>query len=242
MPKAFFTDLTRCTACRGCQIACKRWNDLPATETKNFGSHQNPADLSAHTWRLVRFSETKENGKPKWLFFTEQCRHCAFPPCLETAEDYVEGAIIQDEDTGAILFTEKTAQLNDEEKEEVRESCPYDIPRTDEKTGIMAKCNWCIDRIKNGLKPACATSCPTECLNFGDREDMEKLAEKRLAEVKKRYPKAKLVDMDYTNVIYLVAEEPDSYYEYLEASLTLPGMSRRKMLAKIFGPVKNVQS
>ena len=37
MAKAFFVDLTRCTGCRGCQIACKQWKNLPAEETTNRG-------------------------------------------------------------------------------------------------------------------------------------------------------------------------------------------------------------
>ena len=46
MAKAFFVDLTRCTGCRGCQIACKQWKNLPAEETTNRGGHTNPPDLS----------------------------------------------------------------------------------------------------------------------------------------------------------------------------------------------------
>ena len=45
MAKAFFVDLTRCTGCRGCQIACKQWKTLPAEETTNRGGHTNPPDL-----------------------------------------------------------------------------------------------------------------------------------------------------------------------------------------------------
>ena len=34
MSNAFFIDTTRCTGCRGCQVACKQWHDLPAEETQ----------------------------------------------------------------------------------------------------------------------------------------------------------------------------------------------------------------
>ena len=61
MPKAFFIDTSRCTACRGCQIACKEWNELPANPTKQRGSHQNPPDLNPNNYKLVRFSEHLEN-------------------------------------------------------------------------------------------------------------------------------------------------------------------------------------
>ena len=50
-------DTTRCTACRGCQVACKQWNEMPGLRTRNFGSYQNPPDLQWNTWTLIRFQE-----------------------------------------------------------------------------------------------------------------------------------------------------------------------------------------
>ena len=35
MAKAILVDSTKCTACRGCQVACKQWNNLEAEETVN---------------------------------------------------------------------------------------------------------------------------------------------------------------------------------------------------------------
>jgi hypothetical protein len=60
--KAFFIDLSRCTACRGCQIACKEWNELPANATKQRGSHQNPPVLNPNNFKVVRFNEHLEKG------------------------------------------------------------------------------------------------------------------------------------------------------------------------------------
>ncbi len=39
---SILVDTSKCTACRGCQIACKQWNQLPGTQTKNVGSYENP--------------------------------------------------------------------------------------------------------------------------------------------------------------------------------------------------------
>ena len=73
--KSILVDTSLCTACRGCQIACKQWNGLKATKTKQTGSYENPKDLSGNTWKIVRFAEGKKaDGKPYWNFFTEQCR------------------------------------------------------------------------------------------------------------------------------------------------------------------------
>ncbi|WP_461211293.1 4Fe-4S dicluster domain-containing protein [Desulfocurvus sp. DL9XJH121] len=241
MDKTFFIDLTRCTACRGCQVACKQWHDLPAEETRNFGSHQNPADLSFITYKLVRFQEVEHKGKLNWLFFPEQCRHCLIAPCLEVAEGYVEGSIIRDENTGAVLYTDLTARLSADEKQEVREACPYDIPRIDPESGLLSKCDMCVDRVHNGLKPACVSICPTGTMNFGDREDMLALAEERLAEVQKRHPDAQLVDPDDVNVIYLAAVEPSLYHQFLAAEARpAPVMGRRKMMARFLSPLRHL--
>ncbi len=191
-------DTSRCTACRGCQIACKEWHELPANKTTQYkwGSHQNPQDLNANNYKLVRFNEHLEDGKVRWNFFPDQCRHCDMPPCKDTGDIYHEGAILKDEKTGAVLFTDKTKAFTESEFKDVRDSCPYDIPRRDAKTGLLSKCTMCNDRIHNGMLPACVKVCPTGAMNFGDRADMLKLAEKRLAEVKKDWPKARLADPD----------------------------------------------
>ena len=72
MSKSFLIDTTLCTACRGCQVACKQWHDLPAEKTINRGTFENPADLSFDTYKLVRMREEVINGKLNWLFFPEQ--------------------------------------------------------------------------------------------------------------------------------------------------------------------------
>jgi formate dehydrogenase iron-sulfur subunit len=105
--KSFFIDTTKCTACRGCQVACKQWNKNPGTQTSQQGSHQNPADLSSYTFKLVRFSEHDIEGDPKWYFFADQCRHCLEPPCKIAAESTGSKAIYQDEGSGAVLFNPK---------------------------------------------------------------------------------------------------------------------------------------
>lgn len=233
MEKSFLIDLTRCTACRGCQVACKQWHGLPAEETHNWGSHQNPADLSFLTYKLVRFNEVDTDTGLKWLFFPEQCRHCHGAPCMAVAEGYVEGSIIQDEITGAVLFTALTQKLSDEEKAEVREYCPYDIPRIDPVSGMLSKCDMCIDRVRNGLLPACVQVCPTGTMSFGDREDMLALGEERLAAVKKKYPEARLIDAADVNTIYLAGMDPKLYHEFLTyADAGSKTYSRRKMMAK----------
>ena len=234
--KSFFVDLTKCTACRGCQVVCKQWNKLPAEQTRNHGSHQNPMDVSAITYKTVHMREVADDqgNMAAWVFFPEQCRHCTEPPCKLTADAYDDQAILQDAATGVVTFTEKTKNLPD--FDEIRDACPYNIPRQHPETKVMTKCTMCFDRVQNGLVPACVQSCPTGTMNFGDRDEMMALAEKRLAEVKKKYPDAVLGDADMVRVIYLFQTPPSAYHDFAVASVTLPGlMNRQGMFAKLLG-------
>jgi formate dehydrogenase iron-sulfur subunit len=214
--KSFFIDTTKCTACRGCQIACKQWNMNPATKTVQRGSHQNPEDLSYATYKLVRFNEFEVDGKPKWYFFADQCRHCTTPPCKIMAESINVKAIMQDEATGAVLYNPKV-KVKAADFKQIRDACPWDIPRWDEKTQGMAKCTMCIDRIKEGLLPACVKTCPTGAMSFGDRDKILEKAQKRLQELKAKYPKAELLNSDFHRTIYLVVDEPGKYHKHAAA-------------------------
>ena len=209
--KSILVDTSKCTACRGCQIACKQWNGLPATKTKQVGTYQNPQDLSAQTWKLVRFAEgRKEDKKPYWYFFADSCRHCVEPPCKMAAESTLKGAVLQDEKTGAVLFTEATKKLK---LKEIQESCPYNIPRADPKTKRMFKCTMCVDRQTGDMPPACVQTCPT-AMTYGDRHKILDLAAKRVEELKKTFPKARAIDADSVRVIFIVTDDPAKYHKH----------------------------
>ena len=215
MPKTFLIDTTRCTACRGCQLACKEWHDLPANDTKQRGTHQNPPDLNPNNLKIVRFRERmKSDGTVVWNFFPDQCRHCLTPICKDVADMAVPGAIIKDAKTGIVLATEKSAQLSPQDAQAVIDACPYNIPRLDPKTKRLTKCDMCVDRVTAGMLPICVKTCPTGTMAFGEREEILPMAKKRLEIVKKTFPKAFLADVKDVSVIYLLAEEKEHYYEH----------------------------
>lgn len=206
---SILVDTSKCTACRGCQVACKQWNQLPGTQTKNVGTHENPQDLSADTFKVVRFSEGDSgNGKPYWYFFSEQCRHCLSPGCMAAAD---KDEIVQDEKTGAVLFTAKTKDLD---FKATLEGCPYNIPRQDPKTKQLFKCTMCFDRITNDMTPACVKSCPTGAMVFGERDKVLDEAKKRVEVLKKAFPKAEAVNAADVRVIYLVTDDPKKFWKF----------------------------
>lgn len=212
--KTFFVDLSRCTACRGCQIACKQWKQLPAEQTKNTGSHQNPPDMSFVTLKVVRMKEVGSRDDFKWLFLPDQCRHCVEPPCKDAADSIIKDAITHDKATGAVIFTEKTKGLP---FDVVRGACPYDIPRQDPASKVMSKCDMCNDRVTAGMLPACVKTCPTGAMNFGERDEMLAMAKKRFEAMKQTNPKAVLVDWEQVRVVFLTEHEPRLYHGTLMA-------------------------
>jgi len=237
--KSFFIDTTKCTACRGCQAACKQWNQNPGTKTIQRGTYQNPADLSAVTFKLVRFNEAEgPGGEPKWYFFPDQCRHCVYPPCKMAADKKVKGAASLDGRTRAVIFNPKV-KVSPADFKTIRESCPYDIPRYDKKAGGMAKCTMCIDRISQGMLPACVKTCPTGTMNFGDREAILKMAAARLEEVKKVHKNASLVNSDSVRVIFLVKDDPKKYHQFA-AEDNGKRITRMMALERPFPPINRL--
>ena len=187
MTKAMLIDLTKCTGCRACQVACKQWNDLPAEQTVCWGCYDNPPDLSPTTWNRIAFYEWEEDGQPKWMFRPVRCFHCTDAPCVAVCPT---GALYKDA-YGFTAFDESLCNGCGY----CTQACPYNIPRlTDMDTikgttnltgkGKSSKCVFCQDRVHNNLVPACANTCSTGSIQYGERADMVALGKARVAEIK----------------------------------------------------------
>lgn len=51
-------------------------------------------------------------------------------------------------------------------------ACPFGVPKYDAQVDQMMKCDMCYDRTSVGLKPMCATVCPSGALFFGTPEEI----------------------------------------------------------------------
>jgi formate dehydrogenase iron-sulfur subunit len=163
-------DLSKCTACRGCQAACKQWNDLPPVDTHNWGSYQNPQDLSYDTYTLIHFDEhEREDGRLEWLFLNQRCLHCTDAACVDVCPT---GALAHNE-MGFVQYKEELCNGCGY----CSQYCPFQIPRLGQADALSgeaksSKCTFCQDRTTNGLSPACAQTCPTGAIVFGDRDEL----------------------------------------------------------------------
>lgn len=207
--KSFLIDTTKCFACRSCQVACKQWNELPPEDPvpTNRGTYENPPDLSHSQWLKIQFKETERSDETvAWTFVRNSCRHCIDAPCKQAAEH--DDSITIDEATGAVLFNEGT---KNESYAKIRLACPFDIPRQ-APDGRLYKCVMCYDRVHNDELPACAKACPSDAIQFGDRDDILAMADARLEAVRNDgFPNAKILDRRDVRLLVLLAD-PASYY------------------------------
>lgn len=200
---AILIDVSRCTACRACQVACKEWNRLPGEATSFTGSYQNPPDLSATTWTLVQFRETADGDGLHWRFRKAQCMHCTDAICYAACPNdaitkYPEGNVVinQERCQGCLRCVE---------------SCPFQVPHLNPTTKKTAKCRGCVDRVMNGLPPACVKTCTSGALQYGGRARLLREAKARRD---KLFPRGVIYgerEMGGLHVLYLLPGPPALY-------------------------------
>lgn len=208
-------DTTKCIGCKACQVACMEWNDLRDEIGTCTGVYENPADLTEHSWTLMRFAEyenphAKNGGDLEWLIRKDGCMHCADPGCLKACP--APGAIVQ-YSNGIVDFHEENCIGCGY----CITGCPFDIPRISKRDHKAYKCTLCSDRVAVGLEPACIKACPTGALVFGTKEDMQQHAAERIEDLKSRgFDQAGLYDppgVGGTHVMYVLhhADQPQLY-------------------------------
>ncbi len=250
----FFTDTSVCIGCKACEVACKEWNAIPDDGYNLLGSsYDNTGGLGASSWRHVAFIEqsafTEEPGTVsergaapsdfRWLMESDVCKHCTHAACLDVCP------------TGSLFRTEfGTVVVQDD----ICNGCGYCVPacpfgvierRTGGKAvknnGIAQKCTLCYDRLGAGMTPACAQTCPTESIQFGDIDELRQRAAARLAELHGAgTAEARLYGHDPSDGIggagamFLLLDEPETYGLPPDPVVTtrdLPQMWRHAALA-----------
>ena len=153
----FLIDLTKCTGCRACQVACKQWNQLPAEQTVFFSGegYENPPAMSEYTFTRIKFRDYQKNGQNEFAFYKEMCMHCNEPACASVCP------------VGAFEKTELGPVFYKEDRcigcRFCMIACPFGVPKYEwsKALPLVKKCTGCYERIREGLAPACATTCPT---------------------------------------------------------------------------------
>ena len=201
-----FIDVTKCSACRGCQTACKNWNELPGEMKPFTGNLQTYEDLTPQTYTIVTMEEKGSKDDFRWLFRKHQCLHCTEAACVKVCP---KNALSHSPDGSVIRNYARCIGCG-----YCAINCPFQVPKIDKTVEKQFKCHRCHERIGNDLLPACAKACPFGAIQIGDADDILALANARLGEVKADKPNANLYGTDFlggTNTFYLLAEDPSSY-------------------------------
>lgn len=95
------------------------------------------------------------------------CMHCDSPTCAEVCP----ADAIKKSAEGVVLSARKPRCIA---CENCVLACPFGVPKMKTEFNLMMKCDMCYDRTSQGLKPMCATVCPSRALFYGSRDELEK--------------------------------------------------------------------
>jgi formate dehydrogenase iron-sulfur subunit len=166
----------------------------------------------------------------RWLMSSDVCKHCTHAGCLDVCP------------TGALFRTEHgTVVVQDDVCNGCGTcvaGCPFGVierrtdgtaaPRTKRdgqpekpevpNVGVAQKCTLCYDRMVDDQTPACAQTCPTTSIKYGEHDDMVEQARHRVAEMHAQgrtearlYGANELDGVGGTGSVFLLLDEPEVY-------------------------------
>jgi formate dehydrogenase iron-sulfur subunit len=223
----FYTDTTVCIGCKACEVACKQWNQLPADGFHWTGnSYDNTGELSATSWRHVKFIEQFAGGDStgrlpldvlpaaaapgRWLMMSDVCKHCVAAPCQHACPT---GAILHNEFGNVYIQPDICNGCA-----YCVAACPFGVITRASFDGRAHKCTLCYDRQRDGLVPACAKACPTASIQFGQVDELKERARRRIQELQGRgaadaylYGDASADTYSALRSFYLLVDRPAVY-------------------------------
>ncbi len=167
----------------------------------------------------------------RWLMSSDVCKHCTHAGCLDVCPT---GSLFRTEFGTVVVQAEVCNGCG-----ACVAGCPFGVierrtdgtaaPRTKPgerkgeqpavpNVGVAQKCTLCYDRMVEGQTPACAKTCPTTSIKFGDRDELVAQARERVAELHARgmtearlYGANDLDGVGGTGSIFLLLDEPEVY-------------------------------
>ncbi|MCC7434594.1 MAG: 4Fe-4S dicluster domain-containing protein [Methanoregulaceae archaeon] len=140
----FYIDPSRCIGCNACVQACSECD-----------TH---AGVSMIHLEQVQRADTVQTTPIV-------CMHCEDPACAAVCP----ADAIKKTPDGVVQSSLKPRCIG---CTNCVYACPFGVPKYDAQIDQMMKCDMCYDRTSVGLKPMCATVCPSGALFFGTPEEL----------------------------------------------------------------------
>ena len=167
--KTVFVNPERCIGCRQCEFACAVAHSDSRDPVAAMFEHPLPRSR-IHVAPGAAFNSS----------FPVRCRHCDPAPCERVCPT---GAIHREPGHGLVLIEPKKCIAC----AMCAMVCPFDAvsfhlqvngqaPRT-----VAVKCDGCVDRVSQGLQPACVEVCKVNALVYGELNDLVKQGQQRQA-------------------------------------------------------------
>ncbi len=142
--RQFYIDPSRCIGCNACVEAC--------------GECDTHAGVS-----MIHLEEIQRGDTVQTTPII--CMHCEDPACAAVCP----ADAIKKTPDGVVQSSLKPRCIG---CTNCVYSCPFGVPKYDVQVDQMMKCDMCYDRTSVGLKPMCATVCPSGALFFGTPEEI----------------------------------------------------------------------
>jgi Fe-S-cluster-containing dehydrogenase component len=139
----FVIDQSRCIGCEACVQACAEC-----------GTHRGRSLI--HLERIDRPTTTQTAPMI--------CMHCEDPTCAEVCP----ADAIKKTESGVVQSALKPRCIG---CSNCVLACPFGVPKYVAEFDQMMKCDMCMDRSSAGLKPMCASVCPSDALWYGTVEE-----------------------------------------------------------------------
>lgn len=158
-------DLTRCSGCNSCALACKAANRMPEPEIV-------PTKLDSSA---LSFVDDCQVACGDTVHVKRQCMQCLRPGCVSACT------------VGALRKTPEGPVVYDADKcigcRYCQYACPFGVPTYEwnNPLGLIAKCQLCVKRLHAGELPACVGACPNGALRFGKRQELLAQARAQIA-------------------------------------------------------------
>ena len=167
----------------------------------------------------------------RWLMSSDVCKHCTHAGCLDVCPT---GAMMRTEFGTVVVQSDICNGCGT-----CVAGCPFGVverrsdgtvaPTTRDgerkgeqpavpKRGVAQKCTLCYDRLRANETPACAKTCPTTSISFGDRAEMVAKAHDRVAQLHtagmteaRLYGANENDGVGGTGSVFLLLDEPEVY-------------------------------